>query len=300
MPRKVVVAVFGDDAASRDALALGVLLARVQGGELVLAASWASVIGRGGGAYGRAVREEVERVLEELGRLVPGDVPARTSAREASSALRALHELVDRDDDDVLVFSAADLKRRGRGNLALETLHDAPCAVAVAPGGYATATPADDVAVAWADAPEAEAALEAGVRIAVHTGGTLRVVHVLTAPTQLADEPWLDASNAQHWLVSTRPAGVASLARAVELVANRVPVATELRDGLVDQEVARAAASCGVIVAGSRGYGSLRRLILGSTTAGLLREATVPVLITPRAVAERAAATRDATAPWTA
>ena len=44
-----------------------------------------------------------------------------------------------------------------------------------------------------------------------------------------------------------------------------------------------------MIVTGSRGYGGLRRLVLGSTTAELLREAEVPVLILPRAVAQREA-----------
>jgi nucleotide-binding universal stress UspA family protein len=44
-----------------------------------------------------------------------------------------------------------------------------------------------------------------------------------------------------------------------------------------------------MIVTGSRGYGALRRLVLGSTTAELLRGVEVPVLTLPRAIAEREA-----------
>jgi len=44
----------------------------------------------------------------------------------------------------------------------------------------------------------------------------------------------------------------------------------------------------------TRGYGAVRRLVLGSTTADLLREATVPVVTLPRAVAAREAAEHDA------
>jgi len=298
MRKRVVVAVFGSTEAARDAVALGVQLARARHAELVLGARWVTLLGRGGLAYDRLVREEIQRDVGELRGLVPSDVEVRVSIESASSVLHGLHSLVREDGDDVLAFSATDLRHRAHGNLALETLHDAPCSVAVAPAGHALAAPAPDVAVAWADAPEAEAALEAGVEIAASTGGTLRLIHVLAFPTRLAEEPWLDAADTQHWLVSTRPEGEAALKRAVDIVAGRVPVATELRDGLVEQELAQAAAGCGLIVTGSRGFGSLRRLVLGSTSAGLLREATVPVLVTPRALAERNAAVREAVASW--
>jgi nucleotide-binding universal stress UspA family protein len=298
MRKRIVVAVFGNTEAARDAVAFGVQLARARHAQLILGARWVTLLGRGGLAYDRLVREEIQRDVDELRKDVPSGVAVRASVDSAASILRGLHSLVRDDGDDVLVFSAADLKHRGHGSLALETLHDAPCSVAVAPAGHALAAPAPDVAVAWTDAPEAEAALEAGIEIATFTDGTLRLVHVLTVPTRLADEPWLDANDTRHWLVSTRPEGEASLQRGVELVAHRVPVSTDLRDGLADQELAQAAGGCGLIVAGSRGYGSLRRLVLGSTSAGLLREATVPVLVTPRCVAERRAAVREAVAAW--
>jgi nucleotide-binding universal stress UspA family protein len=298
MSKEVVVAVFEDDAAARDALALGVALARAQRGELVLAASFAEPLGRGGLAYGRLVRAAIQREFDRLRDLVPRDRDVRTSVHRAASPLRCLHHLVADGEDHVLVFSATDLERHGHGNLALETLHDAPCAVAVAPADFATVAPAPDVAVAWTDAAESGLALDAGVRIAQHTGGTLRLVQVVTEPYRFADEPWVDASDTKHWLIPAREEAQASLARGVDRVAGRVPVTTELREGSPGPELARAAVGCGMIVAGSRGFGSLRRLILGSTTAALLREATVPVLITPRSVAERAQATDRAVAAW--
>jgi nucleotide-binding universal stress UspA family protein len=298
LSKKVVVAVFEDDAAARDALALGVALARALRGELVLAATWVEILGRGGVAYGRRERQEFQRELDRLRDLVPRDLDVRTSADGAASRLRCLHRLVADGEDDVLVLSATDLERHGRGNLALEMLHDASCAVAVAPAGFATVAPAPDVAVAWNDAAESRMALDAGVGIAQHTTGTLRLVQVVTEPYRLAEEPWVDASDTKHWLIPAREEAKASLARGVDRVAGRVPVTTELREGATGPELARAAVGCGVIVAGSRGYGSLRRLILGSTTEALLREATVPVLITPRSVAQRTQATDRAAPAW--
>jgi nucleotide-binding universal stress UspA family protein len=300
--KKIVVATFGDGNPARDAVALGVELARVEGAQLVLAAIWASPLGAGDTLYEGLVRAEIERELKTLRDIVPSDVHARVVIHGATSVVRGLHRVVAGGHEDVLVFSAADLRRHGHGNLALEALHDAPCAVAVAPVGYAGCElgAGTEIAVAWVDSPEAQAALEAGVRLAKHTGGTLRIVQVLDVPYRLGETPWVDASGAAHWLQSARPEAEASLARAVERVAGRVPVATELRDGFRGRELADASGGCALIVTGSRGYGALRRIVLGSTTADLLREATVPVLTLPRAVAEREAAAREAVATWRA
>jgi nucleotide-binding universal stress UspA family protein len=297
MRNRIVVAVFGNSQAARDAIALGARLAHARHAEIVLAAAWVALAGRGGSDYERRVRAMVEAELDTLRDLVPSGVPARTSAHGAPSVLHGLRRLV-RAEGDVLVFAAADLRRHGHGNLALETLHDAPCNVAVAPAGWASASPPPDVAVAWADALEAAAALEAGVEIAASTGGTLHVIHVLAIPTRMADAPWLDDDDNRHWLVSTRPQGEELLQRAVERVAGRVPVVTELLEGLPAHELAAATTTCGLVVMGSRGYGSVRRLVLGSTSAGLLREASVPVLIAPRALAERDAAVDETVAAW--
>jgi nucleotide-binding universal stress UspA family protein len=288
MSKKIIVSVFGDGDASRDAVALGIELARAEQAEVLLAAIWASPLGAGDSLYEGVVRAEIERELHVLRELVPEDVHARTEVRGATSVVRGLHRVVSGNHHDVLVFSAADLARHGHGNLALEAIHDAPCAVAVAPAGYAGRDDlGPDVAVAWIESPEADAALDAAVRHAQHTGGTLRIVQVLRVPYRFADRPWVDASGTEHWLESARPEAEASLQRAVERVGGRVPVVTELRDGFCGRELAEASRGCALIVTGSRGYGALRRLVLGSTTADLLREASVPVVVLPRAVAER-------------
>lgn len=296
MIKKTIVAAFGDGDASRDAVALGIELARAEQAELLLAAIWASPLGAGDALYESVVRREIERELHVLRGLVPDDIHVRTEVRGATSVVRGLHRVVAGNHHDVLVFSAADLTRHGHGNLALEAIHDAPCAVAVAPAGYTRmqSNLGPEVAVAWIDAPEAHAALDAGVRYAQHTGGTLRIVQVLRYPYRFSDQPWVDTSGSEHWLESVRPEAEASLQRAIERVGGRVPVVTELRDGFCGRELAEACRGCAMIVTGSRGYGVLRRLVLGSTTADLLRDATVPVLTLPRAVADRDHAEHEA------
>jgi nucleotide-binding universal stress UspA family protein len=288
--RQIIVAVVGREDSARDAIAFAISLARAEGATLVLAGVWESPLGAGDSLYEGMVRPETERELGALRPLVPDTVPVRTRILGATSVVRGLHRIVDEHAGDVIVFSAADLRRYGHGNLALEMLHDAPCAVAVVPEGYAGDRSAADVAIAWVDTPEAHAALEAGVRLARHSGGTLRIVHVLPMPYGFAGAGWLGPTGTADWLEAARSEGEASLERALELVDRRVPAATELRDGICGRELAAAGAGCGVIVTGSRGYGGLRRLILGSTTADLLRDVEVPVLTLPRSLAEHASA----------
>lgn len=48
--------------------------------------------------------------------------------------------------------------------------------------------------------------------------------------------------------------------------------------------LADAAADADLLVVGSRGYGPLRRVLLGSTSAGLVRSVRCPVLVYPRAI----------------
>ena len=295
MHKKIIVAVVGREETSRDAIAFAIHLARAEQAHLLLAGVWESPLGAGDSLYEGVVLPEIERELHALRPLVPETVSVRTTILGATSVVRGLHRLIAADGGDMLVFSAADLRRYGHGNLALEALHDAPCAVAVVPEGYAQDQVARDVAVAWVDTPEARAALEAGVRLAKHSGGTLRIVQVLRMPYGLADHGWLGPSGTADWLDAARGEGEASLTAALELVDERVPATTELREGPCGRELAAAARGCGVIVTGSRGYGGLRRLILGSTTAELLREAEVPVVTLPRSVAKRESAEPSAT-----
>jgi nucleotide-binding universal stress UspA family protein len=294
--KRIIAAVFGDGNASRDAIAFGIHLARAEHAELLLAAISSSPLGAGDSLYEGVVHPEMERELRALRPLVPDTIAVRMRVLGATSVVRGLHRLVDETGTDVIVFSAADLRRSGHGNLALEALHDAPCAVAVVPDGYREDRVAADVAVAWVDTAEARAALEAGIRLAKHNGGTLRIVHVLRMPHGIADQLWLGPSGTAAWLESARRDGEDALARALEQVDKRVPATTELREGVCGHELATAGLGCAMIVTGSRGYGGLRRLVLGSTTAALLQGASVPVLTLPRAVAEHGNSQRSADA----
>jgi nucleotide-binding universal stress UspA family protein len=75
--------------------------------------------------------------------------------------------------------------------------------------------------------------------------------------------------------------------RVLDLALGRVPPNlpshAELRSGSAGAVLAEASADFDLLVAGSRGYGPLKRTMLGTATRELLDGAHCPVLILPRA-----------------
>ena len=59
----IMVATHGDDEPTRDALTLGVKLARLLDGDLVLAGVWASPLGQGDGLYEGLIKDPLDREL---------------------------------------------------------------------------------------------------------------------------------------------------------------------------------------------------------------------------------------------
>jgi nucleotide-binding universal stress UspA family protein len=246
---RVVVGVDGREG-GRDALALAALLQSVCGGEVVAVYTY---------PYDRSVSLDdaagVEAVLYEdlLAELEAELTRARVVARPVvvadSSPARVLQSTAERDGADLIVVGAPHRSGADRvlgGDVAAGTLHAAPCAVAVAPEGFADRERAlRTVGAGFDDSDESRAALALARRIARAAGATLES---LTAPSDRAAE----------WL--------AKRSRDLDL-----------------------------LVVGSRSYGPVRRLLLGSTSTRLVREAACPLLVLPRGV--DATATDEDVAP---
>lgn len=294
MTDKLIIAAVtaGDEA--RDTIALGSALARAEGAHLKLARVWVSPLGSGDGFYEQAMRTEAERSLEELRLAVPADVECTAEALGATSIVRGLHELAASDDAEILVLGPSHVGkavRAVRGDVSLGALHSAPCAVAVAPPGYhATDARLLEIVVGYDGSEECETALDAAAALAERTLGELRIVHVLETPYRLTEVPWLDPAGSEHWLASVRGDAQEQLDTARRRVGERVPVRTEIVEGIAADELARAAATADILVTGSRRYGPVKRLVLGSVTAGLIHHVAVPVLVLPRGARVPAAA----------
>ncbi len=261
----VLVGVDGS-ANGRDAIALAARLAGTQG-KLTLAH-----VHRG------EIAEELRDSHELLEReRANAGVQAELVSVVASTPGRGLHEQAEQLHSDLLVVGSCSRGALGRAMLGNDTraaLNGAACAVAVAPVGYAAhAAPFTTVGVAYNGSPESVAALAAAREIAAATQARIRALEVVSVP-----------SIAYTGIV---PAALgesidALLDQARTRMAELADVEGSAVYGLAGEELAKLGEDVDLLVVGSRGYGPVRRLVLGSTSDYLQSHARCPLLVLPR------------------
>jgi nucleotide-binding universal stress UspA family protein len=171
----------------------------------------------------------------------------------------------------------AGLGRVMPGSVAERLLSGAPCPVAVAPRGY---EPLDIrvIAVGYDGSPEATAALELATAIGEAAGATLRViaVRVQATTTAAAQAELLAASSGAPDLQSRLHSAVSGLPSDLRAL----PIFEH--GGAARHLLDYAEQGVDLMVLGSRGYGPVRAVLLGSVSATVLGSAPCPVLVTPR------------------
>jgi len=232
-------------------------------------------------AYGRLLRQEALETLERTRRDVGVDAGMQAVA-EVSPA-KALHRAAQDQRADLLVVGSCHRGAAGRtllGDVGRGVLHHSPCAVAVAPQGFASRRTAPAViGVAFDGSPESRAALEAAHQLAADVGGRLRLRVVAEAPTAVASAyayalDW-DALVAEHRRQAQRLLDEA-------LTSLDVPAEGEVVVGSPAADLQALTEHVDLIVTGSRDWGPLRRVALGSTSDRLVHHALCPVLVVPR------------------
>jgi nucleotide-binding universal stress UspA family protein len=200
--------------------------------------------------------------------------------RESVVALspgRGLHEEAQRIDADLLVVGSTSRGPFGRAMLGDDTrgaLNGAPCAVAVAVAGYAEApTPIAKIGVAYNESPESELALAAARDLATLTRALVLVREVVAIPTYAYT----------GLVVPPLEQGIEDmLASANGRLQKLAGVDAKAVYGLTGEELAAFGDEVDLLVTGSRDYGPLRRLVVGSTSDYLQRHARCSLLVLPR------------------
>jgi nucleotide-binding universal stress UspA family protein len=284
---KVVV---GDDgqAGGADALALARVLA--PGAELVLVSGypWDPLPSRAlQPAYGALLRDDAEAALarrrDEAG--LPADT--RLVATADASHARALQLLAESERADLVVVGSARHGAVGRlllGSVGRAVLQGAPCPVAVAPRGFADAAAAPEtVGVAFDHSAEAEHALAVALDVARDLGASLTVREVVAADLMpaVAGYPMFNIAEFSGQLLDDARERLA--ARVEGLSADGVEVSAEAVLGTTGERLDELSQQVDLLVTGSRSYGPVRRVMLGSTADRLIHRAPCPVLVVPRA-----------------
>jgi nucleotide-binding universal stress UspA family protein len=232
----------------------------------------------------RVAEEVVEAARPLLAGLDDGvEVTYRIVA--SSSAAHGLHDVAEETGAALIVVgsgSAGPAERLFAGSTAERLLSGAVCPIGVAPAGLRDHPPGDltEIAVAYIDTPESAAALDLATRLALRTSARLRLVTVVAEEAEVL--PLAVGRDAERaFLATAREAYQKALDMAIAGLPQQVRATGEIVTGDVVEVLAELAVD--VVFCGSRGYGPVRRVLLGGVSSRLVRRARSPLVVVPRA-----------------
>jgi nucleotide-binding universal stress UspA family protein len=287
MVRKVIV---GVDAREGDQDAISLARALAPDAELILVNAYPfdevpsrfALLG-----YGNALRDDaavaIREVREQAG--VPG---ARIDLVPDSSPARALQRVAEEAHADLVVVASAHRGRVGRtllGDVSRGVMHGAPCPVAVALRGSSRGE-IGRIGVAFDGSPESCEALAWAAALATSLGASLRLRHAVLGATALGSPAY--AFDVREIHDEARRAAQVELDEALAGLDPAIDAEGEAVIGAACPELEALSADCDLLVTGSRGWGTLRSVVLGSTSDRLIHHAACPVVVVPRAAAEGA------------
>jgi nucleotide-binding universal stress UspA family protein len=220
-------------------------------------------------------REESHKLLER--ERAAAEVNAELVSVVSTSPGRGLHQQAEELGADLLVVGSTSHGALGRVMLGDDTraaLNGSPCAVAIAARGYAEyPRPLARVGVGYDASPQSEAALAAARELAAPTHARVEALEVVPIAT--------------YAYTGIMPPAIGEtidtmLKEANERIKQLPDVQGRAVYGLTGEELASFGDEVDILVVGSRGYGPMRRLVLGSTSDHLERHARCSLLVLPR------------------
>ena len=284
----VIVGIDGSER-SIEALALADLLGPALGRPVVMAhvhpfRQLSSLFAEG--EYERLVREVAESTFEQIREHLPSVPERRMQLVSDSSPAAGLHALAEREGAALIVVGSSHRSKIGRilvGGTGEGLLSGASAPVAVAPAGYPTTSRRlQTLGCGFDGSFESLRALAWASKLALTTSARLRVLSVYerTLPATLAVRGGLPTAPINDVLRRQRAEG---LAQAVAGLDRDIDASETLMDGDARELLARESGELDLLVVGSRGYGPLRAVLLGSVSSALVRSAQSPLVVVPRA-----------------
>lgn len=295
--RPIVVGYDGSEQA-RDGLALTYLLAQALEADVeVLSvltyapteATWTE--------YGRMLRDEEARLAGEARAALLGLRGVETVMIPASSPARELHDRAEARGASLIAIGSTHRGRAGRillGTVADRLLAGAPCPIAVAPSRYGAGEHSlGQIAVGYDGSAESEMALTAGVELAALAGGVVRLIVVANPHEAVTAVPmaggWGGMVTTEEGVERQERRMQATLERALSSIEDGVGATGEVVVDLDPKSVIlKVSEESDLLLMGSRGYGPLGRVLLGSVSSAVVREAACPVIVTPRSAETQA------------
>jgi nucleotide-binding universal stress UspA family protein len=278
---KVVIGYAGDQA-GRDAVALGARLAGPLGSAVTIVFPYHPLLARvSSDVAERRVREEVATLTTGIERFEA----ATCHWTPSSWPIHGLHEMARCEDAELIVFGSAraGLSDHLHVSLMERMVHGAPCAVAVAPAKYADGAPERllRVGVGFSTSQEGASALRLAHELAVRAGAELEVI--AGAGLEPALQSYAFSSPALPKVeMEIHEETEATLQRATAELGHEVRVERNTISGEPTSVLIERSSELDILILGSRAYGPVRHVLMGSVSARVMREAHCPVLVVPR------------------
>jgi nucleotide-binding universal stress UspA family protein len=269
----------------RDAVALGASLARALD-EPLLVATVHQAPETAVGLTAAELHSQAESTAAEGAAQLPPDIERQHLAVPGRSPAHGLHDFAEEQRPTALVVGSSHRGPLGHviaGRVASRLFAGSPCPVAVAPRGYArrAGTQLRTIGVGFDDTPESWNAIQRAAAIGVAAGATLRVIHAL----QPVVAPPMALEESERLTRELRASRESALNRAAGSVAKDLHAETTMLVGdpvlVLEHEASR---DLDLLVLGGRGYGPLRRVLLGSVSTEVVCHSPCPVLVVPRSV----------------
>jgi nucleotide-binding universal stress UspA family protein len=288
MASRVVIGYDGSEA-SEDAVAFGLTWCRSTGDVPIVATVYPEEhpfgLGRVDVEWVSYVREQAQ-IIQDKARATVGDAALYRNVASTSAA----HGLADLAEDAeavmVIMGTAPDASptRAFLGSSTERLLHGATVPVTVVPPGWRQSAPdrISSIGVAYLDTRDGREALRVAVRVAQRIPAQLTLYSVLGQSSERYSY-LVGRTDEEAFLDKARD----SFGKAMEFAAAGVPPELEARTVLLEGAVVESLAALGpddvdLLVCGSRGYGPVRRVLLGGVSSRLIRRARLPVAVVPR------------------
>ncbi len=285
-----IVVGWDDSEQARDALALARAL-RAADGVVIAACIHPRPEPDGGRVRDRAVAESAEEALRGA-RAEVTEPWLDTRAVAGVSAAHGLHRLVEEEGADLVVVGSSRGGQSGQvsaGAVGQRLLNGSPCPVAVAPAGFrdlAHQSPSV-LGAAYDGSEESVSALREAARLAGELGAAIKLITVVP-PLEVwtGDSIFTPFQGDEEIDRSRRDEYGRLLEEAAARLPDEVRVERVLREGKpADQIVEAIREGIDLMAMGSRNYGPLRRVVVGSTAIELIQRAPCPIIVVPRGAA---------------
>jgi len=281
------------DHGGREALALGILLARSSGGSIVVGTMLPATGGHPSMArvdpeYASFLDQHARKSLDKARAMVGKQVPAEFISRSAPSAREGLFSTASDISADVLVLGSARRAPAGRfvvGSVTASVLHSAPLPVALAPCGYAPDPTAGlrRITCAFSAAPASAGTVRSAVSLCEKYKVPLRLVTFVVRDRQMY--PTGAGYKAENMVSNQwRTQAVAAQKKTIAELSLTPDATGAIADGTTWKAAFASLPwkDAEIVAVGSSNLGPLLQVFLGSNAAKIVNNAPVPCIILPR------------------